>query len=91
MCVVPMRASWAVNWAQKTQSVVVSKAFQGTNITSPGQLVIGHGLLPLWLSYIDAFHVFASNAGVANKALLAGLDALKAAGFMENIKKRLKA
>ena len=91
MCVVPMGASWAVNWAQKTQSAVVSKAFRGTNVTSPGQLVVGRGLDPLWLSYIDDFHVFAANALIANKALLAGLEALTAAGFVENAKKRLNA
>ena len=86
-----MGASWAVNWAQKTQPAVVSKAFSGTNVTSPGQLLIGRGLPPLWLSYIDDFHVFAANADVVNKALLAGLDALAAAGFMESNKKRLNA
>ena len=91
MCVVPMGASWAVNWAQKTQSAVVSASFQGTNVTEPGQLVVGHGLPPLWLSYIDDFHVFAASAGLANKILLAGLNALTAAGFVENAKKRLDA
>ena len=91
MCVVPMGASWAVNWAQRTQSAVVSKAFRGTNVTCPGQLVIGRGLEPLWLSYIDDFHVFAADALIANKALIAGLEALTAAGFVENSKKRLNA
>ena len=91
LCVVPMGASWAVNWAQKTQSAVISNAFEGINVTSPGQLIIGPDLLPLWLSYIDDFHVFASDAYVVNKVLLAGLDALTAAGFVENSKKRLNA
>ena len=91
MCVVPMGASWAVNWAQKTQSSIVGNTFQGTNVTSPGQLIVGRGLPPLWLSYIDDFHVFAANAHIANKALLAGLEALTAAGFIENSNKRLNA
>ena len=79
-----MGAAWAVNWAQKSQCTVISKAFSGKNVTNPGCLIVGAGYLPLWLSYIDDFIVNAFNPKAANDALEAGLSALASVGFVEN-------
>jgi hypothetical protein len=64
MIAIPMGAAWAVNWAQKAQCTVIGRAFQGKNVTDPGRLVVGIGLLPLWLSYIDDFIVLAADPKV---------------------------
>ena len=91
MIAVPMGASWAVNWAQKTQTNILSRSFTGTNVVNQGQLRVGHGLPPLWLSYIDDFHAFAAKPNLANQILRDGIKALEDAGFVENPQKRLEA
>ena len=91
MLAIPMGAAWAVNWAQKAQSSLISASFEGTSVTEPGCLRIGVGALPLWVSYIDDFIVLSHSPSVANAALASGLAALKGVGFVENPKKRFDA
>ena len=91
MIAIPMGAAWAVNWAQKAQTTVIERAFQGKNVTDPGRLIVGKGLVPLWLSYIDDFIVLAADPSIANNALHAGFAALASVGFVENPNKRFVA